>query len=103
MWSRQPGRIAAALALLVLGAVGASRVESQDESGDRQRINHIIVIYMENWSFDGLLGFIPGANGIAGAAAAPRQVDRVGQPYATLAQPINNDLNPPAPDARFPA
>jgi phospholipase C len=89
--------------LLLVGAVGTSRVESQGGFGERQRINHIIVIYMENWSFDGLLGLFPGADGIARAGAALRQVDRNSQPYPTLPQPINNDVNPPVPDNRFPA
>jgi phospholipase C len=96
-------RSAAAVLLLLVGAAGTSRVESQGEPGERQRINHIIVIYMENWSFDGLLGLFPGADGIARAGAALRQVDRNSQPYPTLPQPINNDLNPPVPDNRFPA
>src|SRR5207245_2421682 len=28
------------------------------------KINHLIVIYQENWSFDGLYGNFPGANGL---------------------------------------
>lgn len=49
-----------------------------------RRIQHVIIIYMENWSFDGLYGTFPGANGIANAGAAVRQVDKLGNPYATL-------------------
>jgi phospholipase C len=45
----------------------------------------------------------PGANGIARARATATQVDKSGTPYATLPQPINTTLKPPAPDARFPA
>jgi phospholipase C len=36
----------------------------------RSKVNHIIVIYQENWSFDGLYGHFPGANGLANATAA---------------------------------
>ena len=31
------------------------------------QINHFVVIYQENWSFDSLYGEFPGANGIANA------------------------------------
>ncbi len=67
------------------------------------QINHLIVIYQENWSFDGLYGRFPGANGLANAGEAVAQVDKDGHPYATLPQPINNSLRPPGPDPRFPA
>ncbi len=64
-----------------------------------ERISHIIVIYQENWSFDGLYGHFPGANGIANAGAAIRQVDKSGVPYKTLPQPLEGGK----PDPRFPA
>ena len=41
-----------------------------------ERVGHIIVIYQENWSFDGLYGAFPGANGLANASATAAQVDR---------------------------
>ncbi len=44
-----------------------------------ERIQHIIVVYLENHSFDNLFGNFPGANGLAKAGAAPRQVDRDGR------------------------
>src|SRR6266487_3117411 len=66
-------------------------------------INHIVVIYLENHSFDNLYGMFPGANGIANAGATATQVDKNGAVYATLPQPINSNLKPPAPDSRFPA
>jgi phospholipase C len=67
------------------------------------RVQHIVVIYQENWSFDSLYGLFPGANGLANAGNAVKQVDKSGQPYAVLPQPINTNLKPPAPDPRFPA
>ncbi|HZB96917.1 MAG TPA: alkaline phosphatase family protein, partial [Herpetosiphonaceae bacterium] len=67
------------------------------------RINHVVVIYQENWSFDGLYGTFPGANGLANAGNAVKQVDKQGQPYTTLPQPIDTGKKPPAPDPRFPA
>lgn len=66
-------------------------------------INHIVVIYMENWSFDALYGLYPGANGLNNAANAAPQVDKTGKVYATLPPIINSNLKPPGPDTRFPA
>src|SRR5262245_2296490 len=67
------------------------------------RIQHFVVIYQENWSFDSLYGKFPGANGLASAGDSVKQVDKTGQPYAALPQPINSNLKPPGPDSRFPA
>ena len=67
------------------------------------KINHIVVILQENWSFDSLYGDFPGANGIDSAGATVRQIDKNGQPYKTLPQPIDTNKKPPAPDPRFPA
>jgi phospholipase C len=41
-------------------------------------IDHIVVVYQENWSFDALYGSFPGANGIANASATSlNQLDRL--------------------------
>ena len=76
-------------------------------------IDHIIVIYLENRSFDNLFGLFPGADGLANALGAPPQVDHQGNVYATLPQPIDmcgastpqgcNYRVTPRPDPRFPA
>lgn len=63
-----------------------------------QNIQHVIVIYQENWSFDALYGSFPGANGLANAAATIPQVDRFGNPLTSAPQPTNG-----GPDARFPS
>lgn len=65
-------------------------------------INHIVVIYLENHSFDNLYGALPGVNGIANAGERAKQVDKNGVPFATLPQPINTSVRPATPDARFP-
>ncbi|MEP6658127.1 MAG: acid phosphatase, partial [Betaproteobacteria bacterium] len=63
------------------------------------RIEHIVVIYAENRSFDHLYGLFPGANGLGNATPAQyTQVDRDGTPLVEL---------PPAwkgkdPDPAFP-
>ncbi len=76
-------------------------------------LNHIIVVYQENWSFDAQYGSFPGANGIANASATSlNQLDRVtGNPISSLAtyDPVSNIIptqNPPVPlngtqDPRF--
>ncbi|HET7152312.1 MAG TPA: acid phosphatase [Candidatus Kapabacteria bacterium] len=69
------------------------------------KINHIIVIYLENHSFDNLYGEFPGANGLANAMADPSvftQVDSTGTPYTYLPHPWNTSANPAGPDSRFP-
>jgi phospholipase C len=67
------------------------------------RLQHIVVIYMENRSFDNLYGLFPGANGIANAGAAAIQVDKDGKPLAKPVPVIDTRLKPPAADPRFPA
>jgi len=58
---------------------------------DLSQIKTIVVIYAENRAFDHLYGKFPGANGLAGVSAAQAlQLDRNGQPLATL-PPINGN------------
>jgi phospholipase C len=92
--------IGAGALVVVLGGLGLGAARAAAPLG---RIDHIIVIYQENWSFDAMYGLFPGANGIANAGAAARQVDKSGVPYSTLPQPIDTTKRPPAPDPRFPA
>lgn len=68
--------------------------------GDLAKIEHIVVIYPENRSFDHLYGLFPGANGIANATPVQMtQLDHDGKPLPHL---------PPVfarggiPDMRFP-
>ena len=64
-------------------------------------IDHIIVIFLENHTFDNLYGLFPGANGIERPGAQVAQVDRTGQPYRILPPVINADPTRAA-DRRFP-
>ncbi len=66
------------------------------------KINHVVVIVEENWSFDALFGKFPGANGLANAGAAARQIQPDGTPYTVLPQPIVPGSNPPLLDPNFP-
>jgi phospholipase C/phosphodiesterase/alkaline phosphatase D-like protein len=84
-----------------------------DAADPINKIDHFIVVYQENWSFDALYGSFPGANGIANASATSlNQIDRVTLgPISSLANydPAANTIptqNPPVPlngtqDKRF--
>src|SRR5215469_18323940 len=108
-------------ALLALPFLMSTHVLGQGPRPDPQLrpIQHIIVIYQENWSFDSLYGLFPGVNGLANSSAASlNQTDRfdnplsgqTGQPFdlvsgsvalTTPPPPINNNVSPPVVDARF--
>ena len=62
-----------------------------------KKIGHVIVLYLENHSFDNLYGEFPGADGLANARPAKySQVDTAtGRPYAVL--PWNDTHFQPAP------
>ena len=50
-----------------------------------QKINHVVVIYAENHSFDNMYGLFPGAEGIAQATVAQKtQLDHDGKPLKEL-------------------
>ncbi|MET0591725.1 MAG: alkaline phosphatase family protein [Polyangiaceae bacterium] len=64
------------------------------------RLGHLVVIVMENHSFDNLYGSYPGAEGLRSPAARIPQVDGSGVPYLLL--PQNEALIPPdLPNAPF--
>ncbi len=87
------------LAALPLGLTLAGPVSAASLND----IQHIIVIYAENRSFDNLYGTFPGADGLANAGATATQVDANGKPYEVLPQPIDTNKKPAAADPRFPA
>ncbi|HUQ20307.1 MAG TPA: alkaline phosphatase family protein, partial [Gemmatimonadaceae bacterium] len=67
------------------------------------KINHIVVIYLENRSFDNLYGEFPGADGIVGLTPEKyRQVDSTGAAYVTLPQAPDSKLPSTIPNAPFP-
>src|SRR3989441_3308855 len=61
-------------------------------------IHHIVVLFLENRSFDHLFGTYSGADGLANYRG--RQVDQRGVSYATLPQPLGRERTA---DPRFPA
>jgi phospholipase C len=102
------GALAAVISLVTwVVALAGGAIADASESADqklaafRSRVNHIIVIYQENWSFDGLYGKFPGANGLAQAGESVKQVNLKGEPYKALPQPVNAETA--KPDPRFPA
>lgn len=73
------------------------------------RIGHVIILYEENWSFDGLYGRFPGADG-APPGTAVVQVDAQGQRIDHLPQGLVRGRSQPyasgragVPDPRLPA
>src|SRR5579859_3257474 len=92
--------LASVMALTVFTTVSYAQTASPSTNNP---INHIIVIYLENHSFDNLYGQFPGANGLSDAKDAAPQLDKTGTVYKTLPQPFNTSLATPAADSRFPA
>ncbi|MEO8576129.1 MAG: alkaline phosphatase family protein [Gemmatimonadales bacterium] len=66
-------------------------------------IQHIVILYLENRSFDNLYGEFAGADGIVGLPPARyQQIDSAGRPYATLSQAPDSKLPPTIRNAPFP-
>jgi len=87
---------------------GWKRVTPQDSAagtGDAggaglEKLAHIVVIVLENWSYDSLYGDFPGAEGLAKAQDASPQIDATGTPYQTLPQ-TETHLPQTLPNAPF--
>ena len=65
------------------------------------RIGHIMVLFLENRSFDHLYGLFPGAEGIQDSGFASIQVSAEGRQFATLPPVINNLTRLGQIDSRF--
>jgi phospholipase C len=65
-------------------------------------IDHLVVIFLENHTFDNLYGLFPGANGIAGPDGWIVQTDRGGAPYQTLPRVVNAYPTPEIDTSQFP-
>src|SRR4051812_6371720 len=95
--AREPGtlrsmrrRKLAVLPILICG-LAAPGVASAKPHSPLHRVDHIVVLYQENHSFDNLYGGWEGVNGLRRADAAhTRQVNQSGSPYTCLKQ---NDPN----------
>jgi len=86
----------AVLAAVFVAATMSSAAGAGRGSDQLRKINHIVVIYEENHSFDNLYGSWEGVNGLANADAAhTTQVDQNGAPYSCLFQLDVNLTSPP--------
>lgn len=87
------------VALLLAAVVGAcAGLGEPSLDGSRAPLDHVIVLFLENRSFDHLFGTYPGADGLANYKGL--QADKSGVTYARLPHPLGRDGKP---DARFPA
>jgi phospholipase C len=78
-------KIYTAIALLATILLGSSCRKTLPLPGEVEKVKHVVVIYLENHSFDNLFGQFPGANGIQNATVANyTQVDATGTPYGVL-------------------
>ncbi|MFL6191189.1 MAG: alkaline phosphatase family protein, partial [Actinomycetes bacterium] len=82
------------LALALVAAMGGSPAYGSGKDG-LSRVNHVVVIYQENHSFDNLYGRWEGVNGLRHAPRSRTvQVNQAGEPYDCLLQ---NDVNLTSP------
>jgi phospholipase C len=66
------------------------------------RVNHVVVIILENWSYNSLYGEFDGGDGFAAAVNAAPQLDpTTGQPYVTLPQTEAHLLDASLPNGPF--
>ncbi len=95
---RAAAGIAAAIALAAAVGVAGGCATPAPRAG-LERIEHVVVIYAENRSFDHLYGLFPGADGIANATDTQKiQRDHDGKPLERL-----HVFDHGKPDPRFPA
>lgn len=76
--------------------------ESDDAAaGPMGKIHHLVVIYLENHSFDNLYGFFAGANGLSSGSLSNTQRDLAGNVYATLPQTLASPFPADLPNQPF--
>jgi acid phosphatase len=84
------------LAGLVAALTLAPAAAAHDRGGELRKIDHFVVIYEENHSFDNLYGGWEKVDGLRNADAAhTRQVNQAGQQYQCLLQDDVNLTSPP--------
>jgi phospholipase C len=89
----------ALLGLAALGALaGPGAAQAAGSRDPLKRVDHIVVLYQENHSFDNLYGRWERVRGLRAADPAhTRQVNQQGRPYACLLQDDVNLTSPPLP------
>jgi acid phosphatase len=74
----------AGMVLLSIAFVGCKK-NNNGNAATINSVNHVVVVYMENHSFDNLYGQFAGANGLSNATPSnTTQVDATGTPYTVL-------------------
>src|SRR6187399_922028 len=101
-----PGLLLCALVVLFV-PVPAVHAQSKFE-----KINHVIILYLENHTVDNLYSMLEGVNGVKSPGGAIPQLDEKGQPYTTMPPVVVSlrydgfgspiDTLPGLPDPRFP-
>ncbi len=87
----------------VLEPAAAPPPKSTGPTGTFDKLNHIVVLYLENHSYDNLYGEFDGGAGLSAATATMQQVDPDGGVYPMLPRPMDSSQSPPVADSRFPA
>src|ERR1700761_4996380 len=76
---------ALSMAALAGAALTGCHKDKKVTPGGLNQVNHVVVIYLENHSFDNLYGQFSGANGLSNATVAnTTQVDASGTAYTSL-------------------
>src|SRR5439155_585188 len=90
--------VVTAAVLAVLAASGSAAGKSKGDEKKLNEIQHIVVIYEENHSFENLYGGWEGVNGRSDAPTAKTiQIGQGGAPYTCLLQNDVNLTSPPLP------
>lgn len=85
---------------LLIGMV--HRVQARPVTS-KVKVDNIVIIFLENHSFDNLYGFFPGADGLAGKPSSTfLQTDANGKPYEFLPRIMDNREKQRVADLRFP-
>lgn len=81
---------AAAKLALAAALCGASAATQAQQPAGLDKISHIVVVFLENRSFNNMFGEFPGAEGVADAIKAGKHIqrDKDGKPYEELPPPI---------------
>ncbi len=81
-----------AVAAAIASAACTDSTSPTAASGDVSRVNHLVVIYLENRSFDNTYGEFAGAEGLGASASHATQVDLTGTAYTALPQVTGSPL-----------
>ncbi|HEY4306968.1 MAG TPA: acid phosphatase [Gemmatimonadaceae bacterium] len=92
--------VATALAGSLVACSDNNSSTTPTQTADITKVNHIVVIYLENRSFDNMYSEFAGANGSLLALQAAKQIDASGAAYAQL--PQTNDSKIPTNLANAP-